>query len=109
MNREYLASITGDDRDFERELTESFVTVSPSIIEQLRVAAESADATAVRSAAHALKGSSRAIGADGLGALCEDLEHRARDGDVTDAAKAVDGIAAAYAHVESYIRDEWLS
>lgn len=109
INREYLASITGEDREFERELAESFVSASPPIIEQLRAAAEAGDAPGVRSAAHALKGSSRAIGAEAVGALCEDLEHRARDGDVTDAAAAIELIAAAYAEVETYIRDEWLS
>lgn len=109
INREYLASITGEDREFERELTQSYVSATPAILVQLRAAAEGADAPGVRSAAHALKGSSRAIGADAVGALCEDLEQRARDGDVTNAAVAIERIVAAYAEVEAYIRDEWLS
>jgi len=107
IDREYLAGVSGDDVEFERELTESYLQASPELIEKLRGTISSGDVAAVRNAAHTLKGSSRAIGAEQMGALCEILEHQARDGDLNGADRRLAEIERRYQALSAYIRDTW--
>jgi PAS domain S-box-containing protein len=51
----FLAGL-GDDVELARKLVQIFVEQSPALMEQIRTAIESRDATALRRAAHALKG-----------------------------------------------------
>jgi HPt (histidine-containing phosphotransfer) domain-containing protein len=53
-------------------------------IEDLRAAAASEDAEAIRKIAHALKSSSYSIGANGIGELCGKLETNARNQQLGD-------------------------
>jgi HPt (histidine-containing phosphotransfer) domain-containing protein len=107
IDREYLSGVTGDDTEFERELAESYLQASPGLIEQLRGQITSGDAAAVQHAAHTLKGSSRAIGAEPMGAVCETLEHQARDGNLSGAEQRVEEIERRYEVLSAYIRETW--
>jgi HPt (histidine-containing phosphotransfer) domain-containing protein len=63
-----------------------FLETTPNTMARLRVAAVSGNASEISRAAHALRGSSRELGADRLGQLCEDIEGRVRAAKVFDAA-----------------------
>ena len=107
IDREYLSGVSGEDVEFERELTESYLQASPELIEKLRGAISSGDVAAVRHAAHTLKGSSRAIGAEPMGAVCEVLEHQARDGNLDGAEPRLEAIERLYKVLSAYIRETW--
>ncbi|HYE30460.1 MAG TPA: PAS domain-containing protein [Methylomirabilota bacterium] len=59
------------------ELAPLFVEDSKSLLRRIEAALEAEDSNAVKHSAHALKGSSRNLGADRLGRLCESLEKQA--------------------------------
>lgn len=107
INREYLTTMCGDDSEFEKELLDSYLEASPPVLASLRQGVEAGDAAVVRSAAHTLKGSSRAIGAEPVGAGCETLEEQARAEDLSGAAALLDVIEARYREVDAFIRSHW--
>jgi two-component system sensor histidine kinase/response regulator len=66
--------------NFVRDLVARFVADSALLLETLRTAAGAADAERLRETAHAMKGSSRNLGAKPLSVLCETLERQAAEG-----------------------------
>ena len=70
---------TGPLPDFALVLIEQFIQEAESQVESLRNAGQGGDAHAMRSAAHCLRGSSLAMGATRLGALCARMETHAAD------------------------------
>ena len=107
IDRSYLSSITEDDEEFERELIDSYLGASPPTLDRLRDAVSRSDVGEVREAAHALKGSSRAIGAVALGTLCETLEARARAEDLSEAEALRVAIVQGYQEITTYIAETW--
>lgn len=75
------------------ELVERFVQDGNRRIALLRDAVPLRDFDTVHAEAHGLKGSSRNIGANGLGDVCGNLEQRGRD-------KSPDNLATLFAAVE---------
>jgi len=69
------------------ELANLFLTDTPKRIASLQQAVTERDTVAIAKLAHAMCGSSASIGATALAAICRDLEIRARNGAVTDAAR----------------------
>jgi histidine phosphotransfer protein HptB len=69
------------------------------LLEQLRVARDAADRTAVRLVAHTLKSSSASVGALALSARCAEAEHRLRDGDDDGLEALLDALAEEGARV----------
>jgi HPt (histidine-containing phosphotransfer) domain-containing protein len=77
-----------------------FLSSTERQLAAMALAAESGDAETLRRAAHALKGASGSLGADGLGALCRGLETRLAAGAPRDERlAAVAGLAAEFAAV----------
>ncbi len=66
--------------DVVTELIDNFLTTAGERLATIREALEQADSTALRTAAHSLKGSSGTLGAAGMAAICGDLEAKGRDG-----------------------------
>ena len=78
-----LRAITGGSDAVLRKLFGLFQSHAPARLAALREAAEASDYDRIASEAHALKSPSVNIGALRLGALCADVEARARNGDAT--------------------------
>jgi HPt (histidine-containing phosphotransfer) domain-containing protein len=70
----------------------------------LEDAVATGDAESMRRAAHAIKGSSGNIGANTVMHLADELEQRARAGDLSGARERVDAIEAEYARVAEAVR-----
>ncbi len=68
---------------FFSEVVATFLRETPSRIERLVAAVESAEATAAQRAAHGLKGSAGTIGALRMASLCEEIERQAGSGDLS--------------------------
>lgn len=61
------------------------------------------DRALVESTAHRMKGSSRIVGATRLAAICETIEHAARDGDMSKAGAAEAELDAALEQLETFL------
>ena len=76
-----------------------FEEEGPLLLEQIGSAAERGDASALRRAAHALRGAVANFGARTLAALCEQIEAGARGGDLALVAGPLAQVRTEYARV----------
>jgi hypothetical protein len=70
--------------DLAERVIRLFLGTAPGTMARLRQAASSANAPEMSRAAHSLGGSSRELGALGLGQLCQEAEQLARCGQISD-------------------------
>lgn len=98
---EATQQMLGDDFS---ELVHLFLADSPQRIASLRDAIAANDAAVVAKLAHTLCGSFASIGASALAALCRELEVRARNDRLDDAASRIDAITGEYARIENKLR-----
>lgn len=96
--------VTMGDDGAVADLVAAFLEDAPSMIEELRAAATSADAAGVRLHAHSLKGNAREFGATVLAEQCQRLEVAATAGNLENASSLVDGIEMEYARVRGALR-----
>lgn len=97
----HLARYTLGNRALELEVLQLFAAQAPSLLERLRLAA---DERAWHEAAHALKGSARAIGAWPLGKAAETAEAARTATDPAVRRRAVDGVETALRETLAYIQ-----
>jgi len=81
VDRSMLAAICGGDAAAEREILADFQRVNEDDAASLKAAVKGCDADQVKHASHRIKGSSSAIGAVALAAVCERLESAGRAAD----------------------------
>jgi HPt (histidine-containing phosphotransfer) domain-containing protein len=87
---------TGDDPAFVADLVESYLSNAPRLAAGMRDAAGTGRTAELARLAHELKSSSAILGADGIAALCKDIESVALQGSldgVTDRLGQVDSEA----------------
>lgn len=107
LDRDYLTSVADGDEEFIEELAHSYLNSSKKIIVELCDAVEQADAHRLQQAAHALKGSSRAIGANPVGDVFEQLEVRGRDEQLDDVATLLEDAVSRYHMLVNYMQSIW--
>lgn len=90
--------------DVLAEVLQLFLQDVPRRLARLRAACDAGDAAELHKTAHSLKGSAGNIGAEGLFAICRQLDDQGRAGDLTDAKRLVDAFDAELARVEVAIR-----
>jgi signal transduction histidine kinase/HPt (histidine-containing phosphotransfer) domain-containing protein len=101
---EALGALAGEDQpDFLGEVIAAYLRDTPPRLTALREAVIGADALAVARAAHALKGSSRTIGAIELARRAADLEERCLHGAPPDGEQLVQGIEASFDRVRLHL------
>jgi two-component system sensor histidine kinase/response regulator len=83
--------LTDGDAELLRELAAVFTADAPGQMDRVRSAVAGRNATAVREAAHSLKGSLRVLGAASAAALAQEIEHCGAGGNLDD----VDPLVAA--------------
>jgi two-component system sensor histidine kinase BarA len=104
---ESLRSIAGGDSAMLNRIFDLFLSHAPARLAALEQALADGDLAQVASEAHALKSPSMNIGAMRLGALCADLEARARNEDRDVLSEApLNAIKAEYAAVTAAIERE---
>ena len=86
LDYEKLLTACGGDDELADEIAAVFVSTAAGVFNSIRVAVDSANATALVAAAHNLKGSCWAIGADALGATLQVLESMGKTEDLSTAA-----------------------
>jgi len=95
-----LLETTGGDPGFLVELIDTYLTDSVGLLATMEQSVISANADQLRRAAHSLKSNSASFGAHALAGMCQDLEHRARDGMLEGAAARLAQVQVAFAEVE---------
>ncbi|HEY8199541.1 MAG TPA: Hpt domain-containing protein [Candidatus Limnocylindrales bacterium] len=99
-----LLETVGGDREFLAELVDTYLADSPCLFAELRAAIAADDAATARRAAHTLKSTSSSFGANGLAALCREIEAVAGAGELAGLEAQVDMAAASYVEVEAALR-----
>jgi CheY-like chemotaxis protein/HPt (histidine-containing phosphotransfer) domain-containing protein len=87
LDRTVLDELRAVGPGVEQELVSLFLSESQTLVQRIMTALHAQDAAAVRQAAHALKGSSASLGAKRLAAVCADLEHQGRKGQLPPVAE----------------------
>ena len=93
-----------EDQSFLEELFETFVTNAGAIIELLRTAAGTGDASALAKAAHNLKGSSGNIGARGMFEKCREREQLGKTASLAGSGELINDIEAGLGLVKVDLR-----
>ena len=83
----------------ERRIIAEYLRLTPAILEKLQSAVGAENADRVRFEAHALKGSSRTIGAEALGEAASALEAAAKAGELASA-------RTGYAQIEAWLHTQ---
>ncbi len=90
IDRGALKELTGGDREFERELAETFVSSGDQCLAEIIAALQASDFDTVRKRAHSLKGASANIHARELSLAASSLENAARE----NALPAISGLVS---------------
>lgn len=91
--------------DFIVELVDTYAEETPKLFTELRTALAEKNCETFRRAAHSIKSTSNSLGALKFGELAKELEYMGRDGDLSNAPKKVDFLAAVYNDVEKNLKD----
>jgi len=94
-----MRTFRDDYPDIVGQLLDLFLTSTPPLLDELRLAAEAEDRAELKRAAHKLKGSCQNIGATFMATLCKSIE--AGDGDVRG---TVEELGAALTSTETALR-----
>jgi len=86
LDREAALGFVGYDRDFLRDLVETFADYYPAQLERIEAAIDAEDASELREVAHQLKGAVSNFFAQPAGATAYELECSGRDGKLDVAA-----------------------
>jgi two-component system sensor histidine kinase/response regulator len=95
-----MRTFQDDYPDIVGQLVDLFLTSTPALLDELRVAAAGGDVDELRRTAHQLKGSCEHIGATLMATLCRSIE-----GGEGDATASVEELAAALQPTETAIRN----
>ena len=87
------------------DLINLFLRDTPERIVAIRIAAEAGDAAALREAAHALRGSTAAVGAPRMADLCASLEEMGATGSVGDAPPMAAELEEAFTETKQALED----
>ncbi len=102
------ANILNSLREIEalEEVIEIYLTESPKLLQKMTEAIEQGDPAKLRDAAHSLKSTSGAIGANTLAQLSQSLEHMTRAGNTAEAPVLIGKIATEYVRVKAALEQE---
>lgn len=104
LNFNYLYEITGGDEEFIAELLGDFLAQTPSLIAAIESAIAQGDADTLGKAAHTLKGSARAIGADEFAAIALVLEQAGKQNNLSRAPETLQQLQAYWETLADYLQ-----
>jgi signal transduction histidine kinase/ligand-binding sensor domain-containing protein/DNA-binding response OmpR family regulator len=104
--RARLLDIAGDDPEFVGELISAFILGGEETLREMSAAVSAADMDALGRGAHKLKGASSNLHVEGLAAMAQDIETRAKAGEQCDWRAHVQKLAAEFERVAEGLRAE---
>ncbi len=108
IDHDFLAEMTGGDEEFTRELLQEFLQTIPPLLEQVEQALKDGNSEALARAAHTIKGSARAVGAQAFSEIAFALERAGKEGRMDDASGAAQSLFAEWQRVRGYIEQQFL-
>ncbi|MFH1717314.1 MAG: response regulator, partial [Planctomycetota bacterium] len=97
------------DEDLVAEIMPVCITDNAERVKKLAEAVEKADSEAVKSFAHAIKGSSANMGAKRLSEVAYSLERMSSQGDLSEAAELLEKIQTEFERLESFVsKPDWI-
>jgi HPt (histidine-containing phosphotransfer) domain-containing protein len=105
INPDRLQEVAMGDDEFLIELIDLYLQDAPAQLEALGEAVSSQDKVAVSAAAHKLKGSCGNIGAEGLAALCQQIESSGKASRIGELPKLFDQVAREFVEVNQALHD----
>jgi HPt (histidine-containing phosphotransfer) domain-containing protein len=98
----------GDDQELLREIMQIYLEDAPALVERIHASAGSSDATALRRAAHSLRGLASTLSAYEVVSAISRLEHLGEPRNVSDESSAIRDVDARVAElndaVEHFLR-----
>ena len=105
MNFKALASnLDFDEEDF-KELVELFIETSFSDLEKINFGLEENNATSIAQAAHSIKGASGSLGFQPIATMAQDIEMRAKEGNINDLEEIINSITEELKKIEYAIKE----
>jgi two-component system, sensor histidine kinase and response regulator len=98
-----LTEAVGDDEAFALSLLGDMVESGQALVEQAAAASEAGDLEGLSRAAHSLKGSAGAVGAEGLREAAASLEQLARAADVAAAGEALPAVRRELLQLQEWV------
>ena len=87
-------------------LLETFLDSAKSDMKEIKASIDRGDYVTLRNKAHSLKGSSRNLGADAMGSMCQELENLAGTQAQAEAGAVLEKLTGEFTRVKSEIRQE---
>ena len=94
---------------FLDKVLNTYLQTSPALVERMRAALETGDATDRADAAHTLKSSSASLGAERLAELCRDLEQVSRDRGLEQAPALFSRLETEFSQIKTVLAEEYLA
>lgn len=107
-NQARLTGITGGDAQLEQRLLCEYLTTTAKSVMRCSLALEMEDCAALHHWAHTLKGSSRTLGLERLGGLCQELETCGQNQSLHAAEDVYQALKEEWLEVEALLQ-EWLA
>lgn len=104
INPDRLQEITMGDGEFMIELIDLYLQDAPAQLEALSGAVAAQDTRAVSAAAHKLKGSCGNVGAEGLMALCQQMEVTGKASRLHELPELLQQVAREFAEVNQALK-----
>lgn len=105
LNREIMKELVGDDMEYIQKCELDFIKQAQTIYNEIVAAFKQSDYPLIKDRAHFLKTSSKAIGAEQLSHLLQELEHRSLDTDTASCKSLIvhtgKSIKAVYEEIKS--------
>ena len=108
IDLEFLRSITGEDRQFEKELFVLFIDSGQSNIDKMEKSLVDSDENAWYMASHAFKGASASIGAFPLSKALEYAQNHPKD-NFKDKTNILNNVKAEFKKISDFLNKEFLS
>lgn len=105
VNLEGLLEIAGDDQEFVRDVITQYSERGAKLVLAIQKALSLGDDDELAAFAHALKGSSRAVGALRLGSACEKIEFAARESRVDSALQLIHDLPSLWAVTSAQLQE----
>lgn len=103
IEEQSLKNMFGDDPEMFKEILNDFIDPSQKIIEEIKAGHEQCSTEAVKQAAHKLKSSARAVGANALADLCYELEVAGKEDDLDTINRQISNLDPLMESVVEYI------
>ncbi len=107
IDHAHLEDMSGGDTEFETELMQEFMRVTPPLISNLETAISANDIDSIERVAHTLKGSCRSLGAAFMAEPCAQLESDARSNSLNQPAELLAETQRRYDNLCAYIQKTW--